>query len=158
MDDDVGAELAARLHLHYGGDERHDDRHGDACLLLERYSNGFEIFHKKGFITQLLAVIGQCERVIAGRCGDDSLLLLRFWEHEQRVPSSSFLYFRTLALRSSSHSSYSRGPNHTLKLPVYWRKSFLKNNWTPVMLDKCDRVHGVIMMPLLILNAAALMS
>ena len=33
MDDDVGAELAARLHLHYGRDERHNHRYGDPCLL-----------------------------------------------------------------------------------------------------------------------------
>jgi hypothetical protein len=46
----------------------------------------------------------------------------------------------------------------TLKLPVYWRKSFLKKICVPVMLDKWERVHGVFMMPLLILKAAADMS
>lgn len=47
---------------------------------------------------------------------------------------------------------------HTLKLPVYWRKSFLKKSDISVKLDKCERVHGVIMIPLFILKAAALMS
>lgn len=46
----------------------------------------------------------------------------------------------------------------TLKLPVYWRKSFLKKICVSVMLDRWERVHGVIMMPDLILKAAALMS
>ena len=45
-----------------------------------------------------------------------------------------------------------------LKLPVYWRKSFLKKIWQPVILEMWERVHGVIIMPLLILKAAALIS
>ena len=41
---------------------------------------------------------------------------------------------------------------------MYWRKSFLKKICVPVKLDRWERVHGVTMMPLLILKAAALMS
>ena len=49
VDDDAGAELAARLHLHDGRHDRHHHRHRDA---------------------QLLAVVGQAQRVVAGRGRD----------------------------------------------------------------------------------------